>query len=359
MREGGCRSTGIGMDGVIAVFWTDLDPGKVTDCPQTHHCGGGGNVYYKTERDRLVRAAACALVRFALLSVCDWCGCWCRAQIIEYAAVQSWSWNNQYNLPDPGQTFEAVLWDNGDVLFQYLDMCAPLPLSLSSPVRAHSQPRPAAVRYCKHCSTAWSTVSVGFEDQSGLRGQQIEYGDIPDDGTAYFIPSAPLRCVCPPLALVFGLWSCAEGLGAVRWQRRATRTRRRGEEATRRRVTNQRVLISSNRQSLLRGAGSAGFEASNPSGGHAPSANRCIRPTVLSSPPNGNRCRLTSPSPSAGSARSHHPAMSRTNCVGSTRSSSSPGSLPTIQIQLEGPVTSQIAAIRPSRLADAGPGTPR
>ena len=32
------------MDGVIAVFWTDLDPGKVTDCPQTHHCGGGGNV---------------------------------------------------------------------------------------------------------------------------------------------------------------------------------------------------------------------------------------------------------------------------------------------------------------------------
>lgn len=54
--EGGCRSTGIGMDGVIAVFWTDLDPGKVTDCPQTHHCGGGGNVYYKTESDRLVRA---------------------------------------------------------------------------------------------------------------------------------------------------------------------------------------------------------------------------------------------------------------------------------------------------------------
>jgi hypothetical protein len=43
------------MDGVIAVFWTDLDPGKVTDCPQTHHCGGGGNVYYKKDSDHLVR----------------------------------------------------------------------------------------------------------------------------------------------------------------------------------------------------------------------------------------------------------------------------------------------------------------
>ena len=48
-------ATGIGMDGVIAVFWTDLDPGKVTDCPQTHHCGGGGNVYYKKDADHLVR----------------------------------------------------------------------------------------------------------------------------------------------------------------------------------------------------------------------------------------------------------------------------------------------------------------
>ena len=74
--------------------------------------------------------------------MCDWCGCWCRAQIIEYAAVQSWSWNNQYNLPDPGQTFEAVLWDNGDVLFQYLDMCAPHPLSLpalSAPTHSHAR----------------------------------------------------------------------------------------------------------------------------------------------------------------------------------------------------------------------------
>ena len=50
----GHSATGIGMDGVLAVFWTDLDPGKVTDCPQTHHCGGGGNVYYKKDTDHLV-----------------------------------------------------------------------------------------------------------------------------------------------------------------------------------------------------------------------------------------------------------------------------------------------------------------
>ena len=157
--------------------------------------------------------------------MCDWCGCWCRAQIIEYAAVQSWSWNNQYNLPDPGQTFEAVLWDNGDVLFQYLDMCAPHPLSLpalSAPTHSHA--RRLDCRYCKHCSTAWSTVSVGFEDQSGLRGQQIEYGDIPDDGTAYFIPSAPLRlCLSSSRfglwALVFGLWPLVFGLVLRVWGR--------------------------------------------------------------------------------------------------------------------------------------------
>ena len=53
------------MDGVIAIFWTDLDPGKETNCPQSHHCAGGGNVYYQVNADNMV---------------------------VEYAAVQSWSW---------------------------------------------------------------------------------------------------------------------------------------------------------------------------------------------------------------------------------------------------------------------------
>ena len=101
----------------------------------------------------------------------------------------------------------------------------PHPLSLpalSAPTHSHA--RRLDCRYCKHCSTAWSTVSVGFEDQSGLRGQQIEYGDIPDDGTAYFIPSAPLRLCLPSSrfglwALVFGLWPLVFGLVLRVWGR--------------------------------------------------------------------------------------------------------------------------------------------
>jgi len=105
-------------------MWTDLDPTKTTPDPQ-HQCGptgchGGGAVYYQITDSYM---------------------------IIEYAAVESWSWKNQYDLPDPGQTFEVVLYRNGDVLMQYLDT------------------------YCEHCSTAWSTVSIGYEDQQGLRGQ--------------------------------------------------------------------------------------------------------------------------------------------------------------------------------------------
>ena len=42
---------------------------------------------------------------------------------------------------------------------------------------------------CERCSTAWSTVSIGFESQDGNRGQQIEYGDIPPDSTQFFIPA--------------------------------------------------------------------------------------------------------------------------------------------------------------------------
>lgn len=194
------------MDGVIAVFWTDLDPGKVTDCPQTHHCGGGGNVYYKKDPDHLVRTMgafvshhirACWTPQLILTHSVHAPHC---AQTIEYAAVQSWSWNNQYNLPDPGQTFQAILWDGGDVLFQYLDMLVqstPAPPTTRIVVGAHADATDADAaadvgpshRYCKHCSTAWSTVSIGFEDQSGLRGQQIEYGDIPDDGSSYFVPA--------------------------------------------------------------------------------------------------------------------------------------------------------------------------
>ena len=48
-------SHGTGMDGVIAILWTDLDPAATTDCPQTNQCTGGGNVYYQVNADHMVR----------------------------------------------------------------------------------------------------------------------------------------------------------------------------------------------------------------------------------------------------------------------------------------------------------------
>jgi hypothetical protein len=39
-------------------------------------------------------------------------------------------------------------------------------------------------------SGSWSTESVGFEDQTGTKGVQISYGEVPRGGTAYYIPPA-------------------------------------------------------------------------------------------------------------------------------------------------------------------------
>ena len=77
-------------------------------------------------------------------------------QTIEYAAVQSWSWNNQYNLPDPGQTFEAVLWDGGDVLFQYLDM---LVHSIFRPTTTLASALAAAAAAAAAAATVAATVA--------------------------------------------------------------------------------------------------------------------------------------------------------------------------------------------------------
>jgi len=65
------KSHGIGVDGVIAVLWTDLDPTTNTPDAQNqcgnrdHMCHGGGDVYYKISDNEV---------------------------IVEYAKVQSWSW---------------------------------------------------------------------------------------------------------------------------------------------------------------------------------------------------------------------------------------------------------------------------
>eukprot|EP01046_Picozoa_sp_COSAG06_P064007 COSAG06_NODE_15105_length_1097_cov_0.818637_2_plen_207_part_01 len=59
-------------------------------------------------------------------------------------------------------TFMAVMWQDGGVMFHYDVM-----------VQEH---------------LSWSTESVGYEDASGTQGVQISYGDIPFQGDNYWIP---------------------------------------------------------------------------------------------------------------------------------------------------------------------------
>jgi hypothetical protein len=60
-------------------------------------------------------------------------------------------------------SFEAILFGDGAILLQYLDMD---PTHLS-----------------------WSTESIGFEDATGMYGTQISFGAIPEPETAYWIPA--------------------------------------------------------------------------------------------------------------------------------------------------------------------------
>jgi hypothetical protein len=119
------------IEGIIAVFWCDLNPDVATD---------GQGVYYNvvTTTNPLVTA-----------------------------------WNKfivQWIVPVFGTTnlchFEAILSGDGTVQLLYVDMPAE--------------------------SGSWARESIGFEDQTGTQGAQILYGVVPDtsDGpVAYTIPA--------------------------------------------------------------------------------------------------------------------------------------------------------------------------
>ena len=123
---------GVEMNGLIAVFWADLNPGGTTLA--------GEGVYYQTVLSSDPRAAA-----------------WNKL-IVEYNVPV---WNGA-----PGDLFhfEAILSGDGSVLLQYKD----LPRSTGS----------------------WSDESIGFEDRSGRQGAQISYGTVPPPESAYQIPPA-------------------------------------------------------------------------------------------------------------------------------------------------------------------------
>jgi hypothetical protein len=118
--------SGLNVDGVLAVYWADINPGATAD----------SGVYY-------------SVMPSGTMFVAQW------------DAVMYWS---DPERPDVRNTFQAVLKKNGDVTFSYADM---------SP---------------EHLS--WSTESIGFEDNSGSLGVQISFGEIPTPGTSYGITAA-------------------------------------------------------------------------------------------------------------------------------------------------------------------------
>ena len=138
-------------EGVIAPFWTDLNP-DVTGV------AAGTGVYYNVYFNPDPR-------------ISDF-----NRMVVEY------------KVPPFGGTatchFEVILMAEGSVIMQYQDMPA---------------------------DGGWSTESIGFEDQSGMAGVQISYGEVPAPRTAYRIPPG-----ChTPAAGVRPVSGCAAQCGAA------------------------------------------------------------------------------------------------------------------------------------------------
>eukprot|EP01046_Picozoa_sp_COSAG06_P033626 COSAG06_NODE_3445_length_5332_cov_5.351424_3_plen_1421_part_00 len=115
-----------GIDGVIAPYWADINPGSSLDGVDED-----GAVFFQV---------------------------YAGAVVVQWNQVTYWTPDNN----PTANTFEAVLWQDGGVIFSYMDM---------------SQ---------EHLS--WSVESVGYEDSSGTLGYQIWYGEIPFSGDTYWIP---------------------------------------------------------------------------------------------------------------------------------------------------------------------------
>ena len=118
----------VGVDGLVAPFWADINPGSSLDGVDEN-----GAVYY---------------------------------QIFQSSVAVQWD-QCTYWTPDnnpTASTFQAVLWHTGGVFFAYETM----------------------QQEAGHLS--WMEESIGYEDASGTNGVQLSYSEIPADHTAYYIP---------------------------------------------------------------------------------------------------------------------------------------------------------------------------
>jgi hypothetical protein len=150
-----------GVDGVVAPFWADINPGSSLDGVEEE-----GAVYF---------------------------------QLYTSSAVVMWNLCT-YWTPDnnpTAQTFEAIMFADGSLVFSYQDM---------APEAGH---------------LSWSEESIGYEDKSGTLGYQIAYSftvdpnAIPADETTFVIPSSctSLQTPNPSLgAACLGNTDCGDGV---------------------------------------------------------------------------------------------------------------------------------------------------
>ena len=113
------------VDGVIGVFWTDINPGVSSE----------GGVFHQAFGDS--------------------------SFVVEWDNVRYYS---NGNVDQTTNSFQASLFAAGGVLLSYLDM-DPTDVDTSS------------------------VESIGYESQDGGSGVQITYNEIPTSGTAYYIPA--------------------------------------------------------------------------------------------------------------------------------------------------------------------------
>jgi hypothetical protein len=121
-----------GIDGVIAPFWADINP------------EAGGSVFYKVFDDES------------------------KSIVVQWDEVPYWTQSGAMN--HIKQTFQAIMWSDGAVVFSYKTM---------SP---------------NHIS--WTHESIGYEDSTGRLGDQISYLEIPESQTSYFIPAVCSNSTC-------------------------------------------------------------------------------------------------------------------------------------------------------------------
>ena len=181
-----------GVDGVIAPLWSDINPCGGTDGP-ANVCGGnggGGTVYYQTYADALVVqweqvrnyvAPDPASTQFPGCSdSANWWTSLCPAS------------------QDPtSSTFQAILFDDGGVLFAYKE------IPVIDPTHWASQDASGGT------GLSWSKVSIGYEDKSGSQGDQITYGLSPASGSSYYVPPV-CTLQAEPVAPVISVAQCPE-----------------------------------------------------------------------------------------------------------------------------------------------------